>query len=200
MTQAVRILPIVEGHGEVSAVPVLIRRIALEMDPGLVPSIPPPIRVPASSLRREGGLEKAVDLAARKLDGKGGVFILLDCDWANGCPAKDGPEMLGRARQARPDIPVSLVLARSEFESWFLAAAESPRGRRGLPEDLVAPPNPEAIRGAKEWLNQRASYSPTVDQPAYTQLFDMEAARRADSFDKCLREIRSLLLSVRTYT
>ncbi len=94
-------------------------------------------------------------------------------------------------------MPLAVVLARSEFESWFIAAAESLRGRCGLPDDLEAPRDPEAIRGAKEWLGRhmRRRYVETLDQPALTALFDLDAARRADSFDKCRREIERLLKS-----
>jgi len=96
----------------------------------------------------------------------------------------------------RDDVTVSVVLAKCEFEAWFLAAAESLRGERGLGHDLVSPGDPEGIRGAKEWLRGRmtgATYSETLDQPALTARFDLDAARRADSFDKCFREIRRLL-------
>jgi len=37
------------------------------------------------------------------------------------------------------------------------------------------------------------SYAETTDQPAMTAVFDMEMARRADSFDKCYREIKNML-------
>ena len=36
-----------------------------------------------------------------------------------------------------------------------------------------------------------------LDQAALTQIFDMAAARRADSFDKCYREITGLLNRLR---
>lgn len=36
---------IVEGHGEVEAVPILIRRIAAVETPGLFPDVPQPIRM-----------------------------------------------------------------------------------------------------------------------------------------------------------
>ena len=78
----VRIAPIVEGHGEVQAVPILIRRIAAEIDVNLTVAIEPPIRVPANRLRKSGELERTVELAARKLGGAGGILILIDCDWA----------------------------------------------------------------------------------------------------------------------
>ena len=62
---------------------------------------------------------------------------------------------------------------------------------------MTADPDPERIRGAKEWLSDRMPrgrpYNPTIDQPALTSVFDMQAARRADSFDKCYREIVRLL-------
>ena len=44
------------------------------------------------------------------------------------------------------------------------------------------------------------SYSESSDQPALTAIFDMNAARRADSFDKCYREIVRLLNLLRDPT
>jgi hypothetical protein len=97
-------------------------------------------------------------------------------------------------------LPVAVVLAKREFESWFVAAAESLAGRVGLPADLQAPGAPESIRGAKEWLTERMlgsrSYSPTLDQPVLAREFDIATAVRADSFRKCLREITRLLQQV----
>jgi hypothetical protein len=80
----------------------------------------------------------------------------------------------------------------------FLAAAESIAGQRGLPSNLIAPPDPERIANAKGWLRGRMppnrKYSQTSDQPALTAVFDLDIARsRADSFDKCCREIEGLL-------
>ena len=102
---------------------------------------------------------------------------------------------------ARSDYPISVVLANKEYESWFLAAAESIAGRRGLPEQIIAPTAPESIRNAKGWLAEQMprgmSYSETTDQPAFTAIFDIDRARRADSFDKCFREIFSMLNALR---
>ncbi len=70
MTQ-VRLGAIVEGYGEVSAVPLLIRRVAGDLYPDIVVSVDPVLRVPASSLRREGELERQVERAARKMQGQG---------------------------------------------------------------------------------------------------------------------------------
>lgn len=188
---------IVGGHGEVSAVPILIRRIASEFDPAIVVNVKPVLRVSESRLLKQDELERQVELAARKMRGRGGIFILIDCDWDGGCPAQEGPVLVKRAREARPDIPISVVLAKKEYEAWFIAAAESLRGERGLAHDLSCDRAPEDIRGAKEWLSDHMPsgrpYTATIDQPALTAEFDLDLARRADSFDKCYREITELL-------
>jgi hypothetical protein len=127
--------------------------------------------------------------------GPGGrVLVLLDAD--DDCPANLARFLLERAR-GHTDLDVSVVLAKREFEAWFLAAAESLRGRRGLSHDLSAPGHPEDVRGAKEWLSHRRTdghaYSAPIDQPALASAMDLELARRAPSFDKCYREICRLL-------
>jgi hypothetical protein len=199
----VRIAAIVEGHGESEAVPILIRRIAQMIDPGFVPKVLSPLRVPASRLLKEGEIERSVDLAARKLQGRGGILIIVDCDWENGCPAEDGPVFLKRAIATRNDLPIAVILAKREFEAWFLAAAESLRNKFGLPGDLESPAYPESIRGAKEWLTDKMpssrAYAEATDQPAFTAIFDINSARRADSFDKCYRDIRSMLEQLRQF-
>lgn len=189
---------IVEGHGDRRALPVLVRRIAQAVVPEAVLTIPEPIRIPKDRLLKEGELERAVHLAAGHVGEQGGVLVLVDAD--DDCPAAVGPDLLGRARGARGDKLIGVVLAKREFEAWFLAGASSLGGQRGLPADLPAPPDPEAIQGAKEWLRKRMegsrTYSETVDQPALTAALDLSQARQASaSFDKCWREIERLLLS-----
>jgi len=190
---------IVEGHGEVEAVPVLIRRLVSEVDPSISVRIPAPLRIPKGRLVKEGELEKAVALIARKVAPAGAILVLLDSD--EDCPATLGPNLLARAWNARSDLPVAVVLAKQEYEAWFLAAASSLRGQRRLRADLAAPAEPEAIRGAKEWLSARMtgnfSYVETLDQPALTQIFDLEQARQTDSFDKCRREVEKLIQALR---
>jgi hypothetical protein len=190
-----RMACIVEGHGEVEAAPILIHRIARSLTPPRQVVVHPVLRIPAARLVREGELERAVELAARKTGGLAAVLVLLDCE--DQCPAQAGPPLLQRARRARPDIPVGLVLAHPEFETWFVAAAESLRGKRGLPANLTPPERPEHIRGAKEWLRNQMPpgrrYKETLDQPELTRYFDLQAARKTNSFDKCVRETTCLL-------
>ena len=191
----VKIGCIVEGESEVETVPLLIRRIAANLYPELPIVVLPPIRRPRNQVVKENELEKAVEFVARQIGGQGAIFIIFDGD--DDCPAELGPALLRRASQARSDLPIAVVLAKHEFEAWFLAAAESLRGRRGLRNNLNSPDNPEAIRDAKGWLSQcmrnSRKYRETRDQPALAALFDIEQARQADSFDKCYRDIVRLL-------
>lgn len=189
-----RIVAIVEGDGEVEAVPVLSRRIGSEVSPLAPPDVLRPIRVRRQRILKEGELERYVSLAAVRVRDDGCILILLD---ANGdYPAEIGPTVLQRARAARSDHRIEAVLAKCEYETWLLAAAESIAGRRGIPPDASAPEDPESIRGAKEWLRNRmrGSYSPTTDQAALTAVFDMTSARRrSPSFDKMWRAVTALL-------
>jgi hypothetical protein len=185
---------IVEGQGDLEAVPILLRRIAQELAPGIAVRVHS-FRVPRTKLLKDRELERAVELAARRVGRDGGILILLDSD--DDCPALLGPALLSRAARARSDVLVRVVLAHRELEAWFLAGAESLRGRRGLRNDLQSPQDPESIRGAKEWLTNHMPggqrYVETLDQPALAAVLDLAAARRADSFDKLWRDVASLL-------
>lgn len=197
-----RLALVVEGHGEVDAAPVLIRRVGAVLAIPTVPDTPKPVRVPKSKLLKADELERAVKLAALKAGACGAVLVLLDAD--EDCPATLGPELLGRATAAvGGGVPISVVLAKWEFECWFIAAAESLRGKRGLRDDLMRPEAPEAVQGAKEWLDRHMAdpdvpYSATLDQPALASEMDLNAAGIADSFDKFWRETERLLEYLRT--
>ena len=150
----VRVASVVEGHGEVEAVPLLLRRFAAQWDPSVPFEALKPVRIARSKLLKQGELERAIELAAYKAP-EGGVLVLIDCD--DDCPAQLGPTLLRRA------VPVvhnaAVVIAKSEFESWFLAAAESIAGHRGLRDDLTTPQDVESIRDAKGWLKRQMLFN-----------------------------------------
>jgi len=187
-----RIACVVEGHGDVEAVPIIIRRIAAEIQPSPPIEIARPIRTPKSKLVKQGELERAVELAVRQVRGRGAVIVLVD-----DCPKQVGPELLARAQSVRNDVPVSVVLAVREVESWFIAAAESIAGQHGLPDNMQVPPDIENIRGAKEWITQHMqgakAYSPTLDEPSLAKSFDLRLASRAESFSKFRRDVTRIL-------
>jgi hypothetical protein len=197
----VEIACIVEGEGEEEALPLLLRRIIAETDPSLAWAIrmPAPIRRNRGFLTRQEQLSRVVDLAARQLSHPGSIFVLIDAD--DDCPASLGPDLLRWATAARSDTLISVVLAKAEYEAWFLAAAESMRCHRGLPVDLEPPPDPEGIRGAKEWLSRHMPagrpYTPTSHQASFSEKMNLEQARRAPSFDKLCRDVRRLVEAMR---
>jgi hypothetical protein len=173
---------IVEGHGEVPAVPILIRRLVELVNPAVYANVQRPIRKPRGTLLREGGIEGAVELAVRGLPVPGSVLIIIDSD--DSCPKELAPELLTRAlRTAAGRRPVGVVLAKMEFESWFIAAAESIAGHSSLPPGLCAPADPESIRDAKGWLQKAMppgrKYSETIDQPSLAQVRSQRRPARA---------------------
>ncbi len=183
----------VEGHGEYKAVPLLIRRIFMELSASIYPEINPPIRVKSGSFLNDPAyFERYVSFAADRaaqLDGT--VLILLDCE--DDCPAKLGPSLLARARAVRGDVTYCIVLAHREYETWFLAAAVSLRGCGGLAADLSPPAKPEMIRGAKEWLGRHMDqpYDPIIHQAALTARFDLSQAKSVPSFARFVTKLLS---------
>lgn len=201
MTIDLIIPTIVEGHGEVKALPVVIRRLLASLAPQLICKIPEPIRVPKGSfLNRPDERSRALNLAAIKGSGAPISFILIVLDSDGVCPAESAPLLLSQCRVARGDCRLALTFAHREFEAWFIAAAESLRGYRGLPMDLVRPSDPESIQDAKGWIKQRRSeraYSPTIDQSAFASNFALNEARtHAPSFDKFCRDMSNMLRSI----
>lgn len=189
--------PIVEGHGEVEAVPALLHRIAAAVGHQGALLVNAPIRVKSGSfIHDDGYFRKHVMLAAAKAANRqGAVIILLDCDDNRNCPATLGPGLLSRARRVRDDIPILIALAWREYETWLLTAVRSLAGRHGLPNDIQPPIDPERIRGAKEWLGDRMPnrYDPITHQAVFTRLFDLDQARANASFARLYDRIGGLL-------
>lgn len=188
----VTIATVVEGQGEVLALPVLLRRMAGEFAPETWLDLPRPHRVDRGVLLGDGGIEKATAQAGPAA----GVLVLADAD--DDCPARCGPHLRERAQKARPDRRIRVVLANREFEAWFLAAASSLGGVRGLRPDLEVPQNPERPRDCKGWLTAHRtdgqSYKPAADQAALTAVFDLDLARcNSPSFAKFCRDVRYLV-------
>jgi hypothetical protein len=186
-----KIQPIVEGHGDAAAVPVLLRRL-LERR-GSYAEVKRPLRVPKSQLVREPDLRRVVQLAAKYTGPGDAILLLADAD--DDCPATLGPRLLEWARAERPDRRIGVVLATREFEAWYLAAIPSLVRSGKLPATTETPATPETIRDAKGWLSRQMQrrYSETVDQPAFAAQFDLEAALGCRSFDKLRREVDALL-------
>ena len=168
---------IVEGHGEVASVPVLLRRLAGMSDVHDF-QILTPIRYGRDAIIHGSALGRAVDLArSRNADW---LLVLLDAD--DDCPVEVADIMASRLTEAAPDIESRVVVVQREYEAWFLGAIESLRGRRGIAINAAPDPNPEGRRGTKEEITRRMvwsrAYASRDDQPALTALFAMQDAYR----------------------
>ena len=188
------IQPVVEGHGEVGAAPVLLRRLIGEAQAWEV-GVNRPIRRNRSQLIQRAELEKTVRLA-RLQPNCGGILILFDGD--DDCPAELGPRVQQWATTVSGGVPCEVVMPHREHEAWFLAAIESLHGFRGIKPDTQPHPDPEAPRGAKEQLEARmlvgASYMETTDQPAFSDRFSLTVAySQCRSFRKLTKSFGMLL-------
>lgn len=190
------IASIVEGDGEVHALPVLLRRLAASSGVfDLV--VPVPIRLARDRfLRREEEFRRILLLAAAKAGPDGTVLILLDAD--DDCPVELARASIAKARQILPTGDLSIVIANREYEAWFLSGAASLAGRRGLRGDLTAPSEPEKIRNAKGWLSERiptGRYHEVSDQPALTAVMNIEeAALTSRSLRKLIKVVSAALV------
>jgi len=174
-----RVVAIVEGDGEVAALPVLLRRIGEWRTPEVYTEVLPPIRVRKDRfLNKPEEFHRHLQLAAAKCGEAGWILILLDAD--DDCPAAKGAEILSRAAASVPHRPVSVVLANREYEAWFIAAAASLHDCRGFtysPAD--AQTHAEMPRDAKGWLAARMAartYREVSDQPALSAVMDLPLA------------------------
>ena len=187
------IQPIVEGQGEVAAVPLLLRRLRNEAQAwGL--DVARPHRRHRTQMVRKDSLQDAVRLAVLAQDCVG-VLILLDAD--DDCPKDLAPTLEGWAQEAAGTVSCVVVMANREYEAWFLASMEVLRGSAGILPDASSHPDPETPRDAKGQLELRmrqgASYSPTVDQARLTAHINLESAyRNCRSFRKLVSAFGAL--------
>lgn len=194
MTKPPVIAPIVEGHGEVSAVREIVTRIGLELLDGTWIDVAQPFRLDSGKMRKPDELAKAIRIAAARVQRPGGVLVLRDGDDADvDCPV----QLAGMLRPAPNLVPVGveIVVAYQEYESWFLAAADSLRAHPDMRDDAVAPASPEGRRDAKRELEKLMleSYKETRHQPKFSALIDLKAAsKNSRSFRRMVHAVKAL--------
>ncbi|WP_437578531.1 hypothetical protein [Sorangium sp. So ce887] len=189
-----RLVCIVEGKGEVAAIPNLCTRILRQYLGDIAWIVDQdPIRQPRGKLvdgtRKSPlrlchaeGVRRAVLLArqTRKADA-----VLVLCDADADCPATWGPDA---ARVVKELMSGDAVMAVCEYETWLLLNfAEDALRRAGAPM-------PESIRGAKEVLRRLVpGYLPTTHQLSETRRIDIALVRRrSDSLDKLVRALATI--------
>jgi hypothetical protein len=198
------LFPIVEGHGDVRALPILMRRLLHEIFFRFSCSIAEPYRLSRPKILDFGDdLLKAVRLGESKIangTNQGGIIILADAD--DDCPA-DAHQCFEKFRNDnRLRFEVGFVLAKREYESWFISGAEFLRAHSSVNEGAQSHPNPEAIRDAKgyferEILLPNVKYAETVDQEKFSALIDLKQTHKTcRSFRKLQAEVDRLTIEL----
>ncbi len=178
-----------EGYGEVSSVPIVIRYLC------------PRARMVAPPHRLNKGKAFDPQMHPRKdvwegvfsllrAQGATAVVVLMDVDRA--CPKYAAPVIRNTLEGIASsfDITVGFCLATPEYEAWFLESADL--------LGLGSPP-PRIPRDCKGEIRRRMGrYRPTVDQPRLTAHLTghlEQARRRSSSLDKFCREVEALCQS-----
>lgn len=173
---------IVEGDGDVAAVPRLIRETLHLHGIYNVGAAPRPKKnVELQKLRRAGELERFVEYALR--DDGDSVLVVLDCEDFD--PIQIGSEFVDRVSKLSADKKVGVILLKSEFETLFLYCLLEIA--RHFPEygwrsnQLVIDGDPEAIRNAKGRISsamRERAYKPTRDQDKFITALVFDRLRR----------------------
>lgn len=185
---------IVEGPGDVDAIPLLIRRVLYEWEIFDVQTSPhPKTNVEIKKLRRTGELERYVEYAAREGDG---VLIALDCE--DFCPVDIAKEFYHRLLQLKIEKRVAIMLFRSEFESMFFWSIEEIVEKYpefNWVEDKVRNfKASEDIRDAKGMISglmaSGKAYKPTRHQAKFSSVIDLQKTR---DHSRSFRHLESVL-------
>jgi uncharacterized protein DUF4276 len=195
---------IVEGHGEVEAVPILLRRLASEQLGLHTLTCLPPFRLPRSKLMNAVELSRAIALGRLKMkemEGPHLILVIMDAD--DKCPVSVVQALHTQHQALFAVTRTSIVLAVREYEAWFLAANMSEADHRNLRAVTPVHANPEQVANPKavfqrDFLKPGFTYSETVDQPRFTSCMSLASALRASSFDKLVREIRIAFIILKT--
>jgi Domain of unknown function (DUF4276) len=185
-----RLVCVVEGHGEVQAIPCLCSKLRDYFEAWSWVVDKEPIRHPRSQLvderlpspnrpARNDGIERALKLAmSRPADA---VVVLCDAD--DDCPAVWGTSA-GQLISAR--CPGGAVMVVREFEAWLLCSQIASKTLGRTPIDQIR----DARGRLKGFIPE---YKPTVHQLTLTRQLDIPTVwGLSDSFDKFARTLATV--------
>ncbi len=214
-----RIVLFVEGDGEVAAVPLLVKRllteknvwnsVILDKNPFRIGQINKVVKNDFREWKRKLS-------ASLKRHNVGGILLILDGDIKqvgneSFCAATVAKTLAKVAKTVGggTTFSVATVFARQEYESWFLACAESFAGKkfpdgRSFPASVEFPDGDleEGPRDAKKWLNNAidGGYKPTRDQVTLTDWLEPDLIRKRGmrSFQRLESALDELVTAIRT--
>ena len=196
-----RIISIVEGDGDKLAVAGLVRRILQERL----------YRYDISTVKSKvaGGKPKLLNklenlLRYSMLEGCDAILVLVDAD--KECPYKEAMRVATKVSALNLNVPVAVVYAKAEYESWFISNLGAGAGMRirkslGIAWDVVAPQVAEDITGAKGWLTRNMprgrAYRETQDQARLTYYIDLNLTHSTSrSFRRLCHAVEELVEAI----
>ena len=176
-----RILPIVEGDGDLKAVPLLLRNLVTLHGLHETQILPPHKRGELPKVA--AGFDNYFRMALKE---NAAILLVLDfdCEYC-GCPIHEAEKLYHRAQGIRSNWPFKIAFLVKEFESLFLAETQAATNVLALPPNTEFPDIPETIRDTKGWLSKAlpkgSSYKPTVHQAKITAHLNFEKLRETSS-------------------
>jgi hypothetical protein len=190
------LLPIVEGQGDMQAVPVLLRRILEHHKHFDVTVLPPQKRGDLPKIK--ANFENYFKIAIKE---NAAIIWIIDFDCATcDCVAEEAEQLYQRANAIYPYKPFKVVFMVKEFETLFLAEPNATRSvLKEIPKATTFPEDPETIRGAKEWLSKAMpsgyAYKETVHQVKLSAAVDLNHLRESSA---SYRHLEKSILSLVT--
>ncbi len=187
---------LVEGPGDVAAVPVLLRQLlrraqAYEWQPA------EPMKVDGLGALRKRMTKFAEALRIKMNAGTcHGVLVLLDLD--DGCPRAEAVALAADFAAFGLPYPVAVVFAHREYEEWLVAslptiAPQTPLLSNDLTRDYAM----ESKRGVKGWLTAHMPsgciYKETTHREEFTRHLDPDLAQECRSFRRLLGGMAEVL-------
>ena len=199
------IVPVVEGDGDVAALPGLLGRILLEMynrSDVLVAQGKTMVVNANGRSTLENRLEKFIQYAQYKPECDA-ILVLLDTD--GDCPVSLAQGLLRRCEKLGLNCPVEIVCAHRCYESWFLASLDTIKGQRGISDTAVLSQAAEDVSSPKQWLTDQMptgqAYKETIHQASLSRSIDIGTAHRnSRSFRRLCHALEQLLAHAYPHT
>lgn len=194
---------VVEGDGDETAAPHLIRRIFHEYLERFDLKVGKALNANGrDNLLKPDGIERFLKYTKIKTD-CAGVLVLIDTERESlSCPPDLADDLAGRARRLNLPFPVAVVCATCEYESWFLINLDSIALKYAL-SAAVYEGDPERECSSKEWLSVHMPdgrrYKETQDQESMTFDIDiLKTVEQSRSFRRLVHAVEELAAAVET--
>ena len=192
------IVPVVEGPGDVAALPGLLTRILLKKHNRadvIVAQGKSNVVKTNGRTNLENKIEKFLQHARNKPECDG-ILVLVDAD--DDCPVDVSRHLSQRCEPSRSICPVEVVYAHRKYESWFLVCLDTIRGRGLIPDAASISVPAENINNPKRWLTDQMppgrAYKATSHQASLSGLIDIELAyHNSRSFRRLCHALEQLL-------